>query len=75
MLSTKGQDETLEKNPNKTEISDLPDKEFKIINIKNIQIWRKMHQQSENFKTQKDIENIFLSTRQKSQNGEIQLPN
>lgn len=36
-------------------ISDLPDKEFKIIVIKMLtEVWRTMHKQSENFRKGKD---------------------
>lgn len=48
IFQTKEQEKTLETDNNKTEISDLPDKGFKIVVIKMLTKVRTMHQQSEN---------------------------
>ena len=54
MLQTKEQDKTLEKILTETEISDLPDKEFKIMVIKMLtKFKRRMDQHSENFNKEK----------------------
>ena len=51
------QDQTPEKNLNETEISNLPDKVFKVVVIKMlIELKRRMDAHSENFN--KEIENI-----------------
>ena len=56
MFQTKGQDKSLETDFNEMEISDVPDKEFKIMIIKMlIEVKRTMHEQSESFN--KEIEN------------------
>lgn len=69
IFQTKEQEKTLETDNNKTEISDLPDKGFKIVVIKMLTKVRTMHQQSENStKRQK----ICESTKQKSQSCRIQ---
>ena len=53
MFQTKEQDKILETDLNETEISNLPDKEFKIMIIKMFtKARRTMHEQSENFLSQ-----------------------
>lgn len=52
----KEQDKTSEKELNKTEISNLPDKEFKMTNIKMIAERKRIDEDSENSK--KELENI-----------------
>ena len=58
MFQRREKDKTSEKDFNQIEISDLPDKEFKIMVIKMlIDLWRRMNEHSENFNKKK--ENIF----------------
>ena len=50
MIQTKEQDKTSEKELNKAEINSVPDKEFKVMNIKMLnELWRIMDKHSENF--------------------------
>lgn len=57
MLQIKEQDKSQETNFNEMEISDLPNREFKITAIKVLpKVRRAMHEQSKNFNT--EIENI-----------------
>ena len=55
----KGQDETSETELNKVEISNLPDKQFKVMIIKMLNKRRRMDEQSESFN--KESENIKKS--------------
>ena len=57
MFQTKEQDKTTEKELNKMEVSNLPDKEFKVMVIKALMaLERRVDELSENFN--KEIENI-----------------
>lgn len=53
MFQTKGQDKIPRKDPKKMEISNIPDKEFKIMVIYTL----RMEKQSKNFKKGKNIKN------------------
>lgn len=57
IFQTREQDKNLRKDLNEMKISDLPDKELKIMVIKMLtENWRKMHEQSDNFN--KEIKNV-----------------
>ena len=50
------QDQTSVKELNETEISNLPDKEFRVIVIKMLtELWRRMDELSENFNKDRNI--------------------
>ena len=53
MFQTKEQDKTSEKELIKTEISNLPDKEFKVVTIKMLTDLGRMDEHSENFNKEK----------------------